>query len=223
MTTILKTLVGSRAYGLATPFSDYDYKGVYIAPTSKLLSLGGNIKTGSQSIDGKVDDVQWEVGKFLSLAIQCNPTALELFFAPIVAATTEGLALRELFPYVWQPTRVYNAFVGYSSSQRNEYIKGRGPKYAVAYIRTLYQATVLLSEGYLPIDMTGTELYSRLRAIKTGFPSIIADEVLVLCGEWKKEVDTVYDMHMNGAYGPVQAPNIDAVNNYLLSVRHNNW
>ena len=43
--TILKVLTGSRAYGLDTPESDYDYHGVYVTPTSELLAIGPNPPT----------------------------------------------------------------------------------------------------------------------------------------------------------------------------------
>jgi len=41
---ILKVLVGSRAHGLANKDSDYDYRAVYVLPTSKILSLGYKYK-----------------------------------------------------------------------------------------------------------------------------------------------------------------------------------
>mgnify|MGYP001501964861 CR=1 FL=1 len=42
---ILKVLVGSRAHGLSTETSDYDYRGVFVQPTETILSLGGKVQT----------------------------------------------------------------------------------------------------------------------------------------------------------------------------------
>ena len=38
MTTILKTLVGSRAHGLETPESDEDWRSVFVRPTDGVPS-----------------------------------------------------------------------------------------------------------------------------------------------------------------------------------------
>ena len=61
---ILKTVVGSRAHGLANPDSDYDYRGVFIAPTSELLKLNVRVKD-TKWIEGNKDDTTYEIGKFL--------------------------------------------------------------------------------------------------------------------------------------------------------------
>ena len=43
-TILLKVIVGSRAHGLAGPESDYDYRGVFLHPTSHILSIGAKPK-----------------------------------------------------------------------------------------------------------------------------------------------------------------------------------
>ncbi len=60
MTTILKVVVGSQAHGLATPESDFDYRGVFVVPTAEILSLNGTTKT-TNWIEGKDDDTSWEL------------------------------------------------------------------------------------------------------------------------------------------------------------------
>lgn len=82
MKTILRTIVGSQAHGLATLDSDFDYRGVFINPTSEILSLKGGTKQ-TNWIEGKEDDTSWELGHFLHLATKCNPTILEVFLAPL--------------------------------------------------------------------------------------------------------------------------------------------
>ena len=80
---ILKVLVGSRAHGLADENSDYDYRAVYVVPTSKILSI--NYKYVANTwIEGKEDNTAYEIGHFLKLACNCNPTILEVLKAPII-------------------------------------------------------------------------------------------------------------------------------------------
>src|SRR3990167_3470322 len=116
MDLILKVLVGSRANGLATWDSDWDYRGVWVKPTSEILKLGGNEK-GQHNIEGNEDNTLYELGHFLSLAVKCNPAILEVLVAPTVESTKIGIELQGLFDFVWNPIDVKNAFLGYSVNQ----------------------------------------------------------------------------------------------------------
>ena len=103
---ILKVLVGSHAHGLATEGSDVDYRGVYVSPTSEILSLSNTKVRGKNThwVEGENEDAtSYELGHFLFLALKCNPSILEVFMAPRVDsgfqphATRLGIELRELF------------------------------------------------------------------------------------------------------------------------------
>lgn len=222
--TILKVLVGSKAHGLDTPSSDSDYRGVFVVPTSSILSIGVGKPQQTSWIEGKDDDTSWELGHFLHLACHCNPTILETFVAPIHSTTSEGTNLRNLFHSIWSPTRVRDAFMGYGINQRKKFLEdkdARGPKYAVAYLRTLYQARELLANRSLPVDVRGTEVYTTLRKWKSWTKEQIDyGEVIGKCKEWENRVNEAYEHHM--AHNP-QTPDIDKVNQYLLKVRYNNW
>src|SRR5687768_1695702 len=80
---ILRCIVGSTAHGLANENSDIDYRGVFVVPTSDLLSIGG-VTQQTSWIEGQVDDTSWEIGHFLKMATKCNPTVLEVFLAPTI-------------------------------------------------------------------------------------------------------------------------------------------
>ena len=115
--------MGSHAHGLAIETSDYDYRGVFVAPTRDFFSLGGK-PVDTNWIEGeKEDDTSWEIGHFLKLAIHSNPSILEVFVAPVVESTPEGEQLRALFPYVWSSKKVYNSFLGYSKNQQKKMLE----------------------------------------------------------------------------------------------------
>lgn len=224
MKTLIKVLVGSRAHGLHNEDSDYDYRGVYIAPTSEVLSLGRSIKN-TQWIEGKQDDTSWEVGKFLHLATKCNPTILEVFKAPLVAHDNRdpgeislGTELRNLFDDVWNPTDVRNAFVGYGLNQRKKFLDKndtRPNKYATAYLRTLYQAHQLLSTGDFQVSMVDTPVYEQLKRFKAGEYTV--GEVIQVCRDWEEKVDNAYQRCNK------KNTNLEKVNEFLLKVRKENW
>jgi hypothetical protein len=75
---IFEAVVGSQAYGIATPESDTDVKGVFIQPIEDILSFGYR----DQVNDSKNDTVFYEVRRFLQLLSSNNPTVLELLYIP---------------------------------------------------------------------------------------------------------------------------------------------
>jgi len=77
---ILQGVVGSTAYGLATPTSDIDRLGVYVAPTEAILGLNGANAADNSIVRTEPDLTLHEVGKYLSLALKGNPTILELLY-----------------------------------------------------------------------------------------------------------------------------------------------
>jgi predicted nucleotidyltransferase len=228
--TLLRVLVGSRAHGLHTEKSGWDWRTVYAVPTSELLSVGGHRDGGTlwqeKQWEGGQDVTGWEVGRFLSLAARCNPTILEVFAAPrfddahltTMAQRDDGASLQDLFPHVWSPLAVRNAFVGYGLNQRKKFLEGkdgRGPKYAVAYLRVLYQAHQLLTSGVLPVSMAGTAVEGTLRAWRFG--NYTLGEVIDATARWTLLVDEALE-----TCAP-REPNMDRINAFLLDVRRRYW
>jgi hypothetical protein len=223
---ILKVLVGSRAHGLATPESDYDYRGVFVVPTVEILKLGGHTEQ-TNWIEGKEDNTSWEIGHFLNMAVHCNPTILETFLAPLceehmvknkLHKSDLGVQLRELFPYVWNSKDVMNAFIGYGHNQRKKFLDNkdqREAKYATAYLRVLYNAWELLSTGTFSSNMKETSIFKTLKRFKNKEYQI--GEVIQTCFDWEEEVRKAYKEN------PDKKTNIEPVNEFLLKVRKEYW
>src|SRR3990167_7517113 len=69
---ILRTLAGSRAYGLSAPGSDWDYHEVFVTPTSELLSLGSEARrTRWEEKQEGADTQAWELGHFPIACPKC--------------------------------------------------------------------------------------------------------------------------------------------------------
>jgi len=207
---ILKVLVGSRAHGLADKDSDSDFRAVYVLSTKDILSLNYKYK-GNDWIEGDEDNTAYEIGHFLHLALKCNPTILEVFKAPIVESTEDGLALRELFDYVWNPQDSFNAFIGYGLNQRKKMLDkkdNRPNKYAVAYTRTLINLIDLLEKG--TFDLKVSFLEEELRAFKAG--QFTLGEVINLTEKLTIMAKTKLDQCKH-------APNEEKVNEFLINIR----
>ena len=75
---IFEAIVGSQAYGTATPTSDVDKKGVFLLPLEELLGFG----YVEQVSDEKNDTTFYELERFLQLLETNNPNILELLNIP---------------------------------------------------------------------------------------------------------------------------------------------
>jgi len=114
-TLIYETVHGSQAYGLATPASDVDLKGVLVGPAAWYHGYLG----GPEQVELSGDHVRYELRKYFRLAAAANPTVLELLWTPqechvhITPAGERLLAAREQFLSL----RVKDSFSGYAMSQ----------------------------------------------------------------------------------------------------------
>lgn len=75
--TIFMTVSGSRSYGTDTETSDWDYRGVAIAPPEYYLGIN---KSFEQAEVKDPDLTVFCLRKFIKLASQCNPNIVELLF-----------------------------------------------------------------------------------------------------------------------------------------------
>jgi uncharacterized protein len=93
---ILEAVIGSHAYGLATPESDVDRRGVFVAPTEAFWRL----EKPPTSVEGpSPEQLSWEVEHFCRLGLKSNPTVLETLVSPLVEISTPmGEELRDLLP-----------------------------------------------------------------------------------------------------------------------------
>ena len=112
---IFESIHGSRAYGLDTPDSDLDLKGVIVGPPTWYFGF----REAPEQLELGPDHVRYELRKLCRLAAAANPTLLELLFtdpADHRVVTPEGerlLAARERF----LSRRVKDSFAGYALSQ----------------------------------------------------------------------------------------------------------
>ncbi len=124
--TILISLAGSHGYGLNRPESDFDYRGVFIAPKKYYLGFdkveqkegGWDSEPGIfDFLNGQKDTVIYELKKFIQLLAGANPNILELLWLkqyPIKTPVGEYLIKhRQMF----LSKRVKHTYSGYAFAQ----------------------------------------------------------------------------------------------------------
>lgn len=226
---LLKSLVGSRAYGTFSDSSDYDWRLVFAPDTVDLFKVDsrGSKNHWNEDKDSKVDVTGWELEKFVKLAINCNPTALEVLWSPYLACTPEGAKLVEIRHAFLSRRRVLDAFTGYASNQRNKMLETpsvgwtvRNWKFAEAYIRVLYQAYWLLATGELVVDFTdpvhANLILPVLMEAKRG--TMKSGEVITYTREFEERL---HGMVLKSKM--VDEPNVALINETVIVIRHALW
>lgn len=133
MQLIMKSVFGSQLYGLATPQSDTDYKGIYIPNHADLICQTAvksiNQSTGSDHSKNTADDVDLELfslHEFIRLAAKGETVAIDMLHTPddmLVQDSPLWMLLRS------QRARFYTtnmvAYIGYVRKQAAKYgVKG---------------------------------------------------------------------------------------------------
>lgn len=115
--TILRCVAGSHLYGLNTPSSDLDERGVYLESLEDALNINGRQNT--ELADDKQNIKYYSLGKFLKLAAECNPNIIELLYLPEDAILFKSPLYDELVEHrEWfLSKKAAHTFKGYAYSQ----------------------------------------------------------------------------------------------------------
>jgi predicted nucleotidyltransferase len=212
---IYRVAAGSRAFGLATEESDEDRRGVYLPPAELTWSLFKPPEQIEYESEG-VEEVCWELEKFLRLALQANPNILETLWTPeVLYADETGQELRSLRD-AFLSRHVYKTYSGYVLSQfrlmrRQHEQKGTyRAKHAMHLIRLLYSGIHSLRTGQILVDVG--EHREELLQIRSAV--LTFDEVRTRA----LELDQVFQEAFAGTQLP-ERPDYDRVNRFLIRAR----
>lgn len=75
---LFEVISGSKSFGLHTPTSDTDIKGVYYLPKEKFFGLDYIPQISNETND----EVYYEIGRFVELLLKNNPNILEILASP---------------------------------------------------------------------------------------------------------------------------------------------
>lgn len=158
MNLLLSGIVGSTAYGLARPGSDVDRLGVFAVPTVQLHGLRA---PKDSHVTHQPDQTLHEAAKWCRLALQGNPTVLEVVWLPhdlYEVRTPLGDDLIAIRTSFLSAPRVRAAYLGYAEQQfRRLVARGDGSFSADTRRRTAKHARHLrrLCEQGLQLYTTG--------------------------------------------------------------------
>lgn len=144
---------GSRAWGFASPDSDYDVRFVYIRRPEDYLRLDAVRDVIELPIDDVLDINGWDLQKTLRLLYKSNPTLFEWFSSPIVYQKTEFAdKFRELMMHYFSSKKTLYHYISMAEGNYREYLQGeivRAKKYFYV-LRPVLACQWILDRGTPP-------------------------------------------------------------------------
>ena len=110
---LLKSISGSRSFGLATENSDTDIRGVYYLPKEDFFGLNY-----IPQISNETNDISYyEIGRFVELLQKNNPNILEILASPEDSIQHKNPLMDLLKPEDFLSKLCKDTFAGYAISQ----------------------------------------------------------------------------------------------------------
>ena len=156
---------GSRAWGFASPDSDYDVRFVYVRKKEDYLRLDEPKDTIDWQLDEVLDINGWDLKKALKQFAKGNATLFEWSGSPIVYRTTEEWKKisKVSEQYFSEKAAIYHYF-GTANNTYHEYLQGEMVRYkkyfyafrpllAAEYIEKYHVAPPVLFEELLKLEL----------------------------------------------------------------------
>lgn len=123
---IVKHFAGSHAYGTATPHSDVDFRGIFLADKKSIITPFFNVK---EKEDKSEEDTKFfELNRFMQLYVDGNPNVIETLWVDeedIVESSPMYWHLRQ-YNKDFLSKRVANKFTGYAHGQISRMTNHKG-------------------------------------------------------------------------------------------------
>lgn len=126
---ILAAESGSRAWGFASPDSDYDVRFIYVRQPEAYLRLRPMRDVIEWQLDDVLDINGWDVKKALQLLKKSNPTMFEWCNSPIVYKKSEEFReLEKLLPQYFSVKKSLYHYWNMADNNRRTYLGGKEVK-----------------------------------------------------------------------------------------------
>lgn len=158
---------GSRAWGFASPDSDYDVRFIYVRPKEAYLLLNEPRDVIEWQLDEVLDINGWDLKKALVQFHRGNATLFEWSNSPIVYKTTEAWsgiydAAKNYFSvkaagyhYYGTANSTYTQYLRDEQVKYKKYFYALRPLLACQYIQKYKCPPPVLFDGLMKLDMPG--------------------------------------------------------------------
>ncbi len=120
---------GSRAWGFASPDSDYDVRFIYVRPKEFYLRLDKTRDVIEWQLDETLDINGWDLKKALGLLHKSNPTLFEWNSSPLIYKTTlKWKKVSEIISHYFQQKAGLYHYLSTAKNNYREYLRGETVK-----------------------------------------------------------------------------------------------
>lgn len=121
---------GSRAWGFASPDSDFDVRFIYSRPVSRYLSIADSPDIVGLPINEVLDIGGWDIKKTLKLFLKSNAPLFEWLQSPIVYRQDDDFAteLRSLMPAYFSARSAANHYLSMAANTLRDDLQAEGVK-----------------------------------------------------------------------------------------------
>lgn len=210
---LVKVYGGSTAYGLNTPESDVDFRGVFVnTEPSKILGLEKHEHVQKQETD---DIVYYEVRKFFELLRNGNTGALEILFSEEMPLDTtvefETLVRPNKLKFV-DTEKMFKCLLGYmqgerrlANGERTGQLGGKrkaalekygfSPKNFTQLFRLANCGMALFEKGYFPVNMKEYDenVHNFLMRVKTKPESYSKEQLNNAADHYEAQLKMMYE------------------------------
>lgn len=200
---------GSRAWGFASPDSDYDVRFIYVRPKEFYLRLEKTRDVIELPINDDLDINGWDLDKTLVLLHKSNPTLFEWFSSPIQYIKTDFFDTIQpyLQEYFYSVKGLYH-YLSMAKSNYREYLKSdmvKAKKYFYVLRPILACEWIIDNESAPPMlfsDLMKAELpqnlcepVNELLNIKMNSPEIKEIPKVQIINEYiENEIDSITEL-----------------------------
>ena len=188
---------GSRAWGFASPDSDYDVRFVYVRPLEDYLRIDEPRDVIEWQLDEVLDINGWDLKKALRQFARGNATLFEWSRSPVVYRTTkEWAGIQEVSKQYFSEKAGVGHYYGTASGTLNEYLLGDKVKYkkyfyalrpllAARFIEEYHSAPPVLFDELLKMDLDPE--------LREGIEELLEIKKVTLEGEERPQIPVIKD------------------------------
>lgn len=166
---------GSRAWGFASPDSDYDVRFIYVRSHRDYLRLNAPRNVIEHVLNEELDINGWDLTKALRLLHSSNPTLFEWLNSPIVYRTSpEMYGIKTLAEEYFSVTKGLRHYLHMAQGNYREFLSGETVKLKkYFYVMRPILASRHILKKRTPPPMLFSELVEEY--LETDLKSIVAD------------------------------------------------
>ena len=190
---------GSRAWGFASPDSDYDVRFIYVRQRDDYLRLNAMRDVIELPISDELDISGWDLQKALRLLYKSNPTLFEWFSSPIVYIETPfANDFRNIMQDYFSKKKTLYHYISMAEGNYRDYLKG-DTVWAKKYFYVLRPVLAFrwVLEKKSPPPMLFTELAAAQLPVSL-----------------KQDVETLLDLKMN-SLEVTEIPKMIRINEFM--------